>query len=49
MSCNLKIDFTSAFRVRSLFRDNLSKILFSGLVWKYKCGSPKYACSPEDR
>ena len=40
-SCNLKIVFTSSVRVKSLFpfKDKLPKMLFSGLVFKYKCGS----------
>ena len=40
-SCNLKIVFTSPVRVKnfSTFKDKLSKMLLSGLVYKYKCGS----------
>ena len=39
MSCNLKIVFTSPVRVKSFFtfKDNLPKILLSGLVYQYKC------------
>ena len=39
-SCNLKIVFTSPVRVKSFFtfKDQLPKILLSGLVYQYKCG-----------
>ena len=39
-SCNLKIVFTSPVRVKNFFtfKDKLSKMLLSGLVYKYKCG-----------
>ena len=39
MSCNLKIVFTSPVTVKSFFtfKDNLPKILLSGLVYQYKC------------
>ena len=39
-SCNLKIIFTSPFGVESFFsfKDKLPKMLFSGLVYKYKFG-----------
>ena len=39
-SCNLKILFTSPVRVKSIFtfKDKFPKMLFSGLVYQYKCG-----------
>ena len=39
-SCNLKMVFTSPFRVQSffIFKDKLAKMLLSGLVYKHKCG-----------
>ena len=39
-SCNLKIVFTSPIRVSSFFtfKDKLPKMLFSGLIYKYKFG-----------
>ena len=39
-SSNLKIVFTSPVRVKSFFtfKDQLPKILLSGLAYKYKCG-----------
>ena len=39
-SCNLKIVFTSPVRVKTFltFKDLLTKMLFLGLVYKYKCG-----------
>ena len=39
MSCNLRIVFTSPLRVKSFFafKDNLPKMLLSGLVYQYKC------------
>ena len=39
-SCNLKIVFTPLVRVKSFFtlKDQLPKMLLSGLVYKYKCG-----------
>ena len=39
-SCNLKIVFTSPVRVKSFFtfKDKLTKMLLSGLVYQYKCG-----------
>ena len=41
ISCNLKIVFRSPVRVKgfSIFKDKLPKMLLSGLVSKYKCGS----------
>ena len=40
-SCNLKIVFTSPVRVKNflIFKDTLSKMLLSGLVYKYECGA----------
>ena len=40
MFCNLKIVFTSTVRDKSffIFKDNLPKMLHSGLLYKYKCG-----------
>ena len=40
-SCNLKIIFTSPVRVKSFFtfKDKLTEILLSGLIYKYKCGA----------
>ena len=39
-SCNLEIVFTSPARVKSFFtiKDKLTKMLLSGIVYKYKCG-----------
>ena len=39
-SFNLKIVFTSPVRIKSFFtfKDNLSKILLSGFVYRYTCG-----------
>ena len=39
-TCNLKIVFTSPIRVKSFFtfKDKLSKMLLSGLVYRCKCG-----------
>ena len=39
-SCNLKIVFTSSFRVKSFFtfKDKWPKMLLSGLAYQYKCG-----------
>ena len=39
-SCTLKIVFISPVRVKKnfTFKDKLSKMLLSGLVYKYKCG-----------
>ena len=40
LSSDLKIVVTSSVRVKSFFtlKDKLSKMLFLGLVYKYKCG-----------
>ena len=39
-SCNLKIVFTSPVRVKNFFtfKDKLTKMLLSVLVYQYKCG-----------
>ena len=38
--CNLKIVLTSPVRIKTFFtfKDKLTKMLLSGLVYKYKCG-----------
>ena len=45
-TCNLKIVFTSAVRVKSffIFKDKLRKMLLSGHVYKYKCGGCNATC-----
>ena len=45
-SCNLKIVFMPPIRVKSFFtfKDNLPKVLLSGLAYKYKCGGCNATC-----